>query len=68
MEDKLKIYKFDGESGEYVQLWGARTEAVLEDKEAWSVVAEDVVGNAPEPFYEVTSKAIAKARATIMQG
>ena len=68
MEYNCKIYNFDGELGEDFQLWSARAEAVLEDKQAWSPFAEVVVGNAPEPFGEDISKATAKSKATIMQG
>lgn len=70
MEESRKIFKFNGLPGEDFHLWMARTEAALEDRNAWSVVQTDVVGGAtePAPLTEEQSKAVSKARALIMQG
>ena len=70
MEESRRVFKFEGEADEYFHLWMARTEAALQDKEAWSVVETDVFGTSSETntLSENSKKTIAKARAVIMQG
>lgn len=67
MEDSKKIHKFYGKPGEDFHLWCARTEAALQAKEALSVVLNDALGDV-EGLDDDTSKAIATARAILIQG
>ena len=70
MEESRRIFKFEGEPQEDFNLWMARTEAALQDKDAWDVVENDVVGNATQTgeFSDEEKKTVAKASAVIMQG
>ena len=68
MEDSKRIYKFYGKSGEDFFLWTTRTEAALESKKVWSVVATDVIGDGSVAVDESTAESIATARAMIIQG
>ena len=46
MEESRRIFKLEGEPEEDFNLWIARAEAALQDKDAWDVVKSDMVGNA----------------------
>ena len=68
MEDSKRIYKFYGKSGEDFFLWATRTEAALEAKKVWSVVATDVIGDGTVATEENVVESIATARTMIIQG
>lgn len=67
MEDSKRVYMFYGKSGEDFHLWCARTEAALQAKDVLHVVIVDAFVDHREPDDE-TQKAIATARATVIQG
>ena len=66
MEDSKRVHKFFGRSGEDYHLWSARTEAALEAKGVLHVVVSDVFVSGD--LAEDTVKAIATARAVLIQG